>query len=189
MSFTRKIALRYLWSKRSEAFISIISIISILGVAIGVAVLNIVMAVMTGFEYELKNKILSTDSHVIVRRLGGKISSWQDLSQSISSIDGIVSVSPILTQQALIRTEDRSTGVIIRGIEESTQAADQVESYLIDNAGIKDLFNAPEIESLDINGTVNKVSLPGIIVGKELSKNLGLIPGSPVSLLSANVSS
>jgi hypothetical protein len=51
-AFSRKIALRYLWSKRSEAFISIITVISVIGVAIGVMVLNIVMSVMTGFEHE-----------------------------------------------------------------------------------------------------------------------------------------
>ncbi|NLF24608.1 MAG: lipoprotein-releasing system transmembrane subunit LolC, partial [Deltaproteobacteria bacterium] len=53
-SFSRKVALRYLWSRRAEAFITIITVISILGVALGVAVINITMAIMTGFETELR---------------------------------------------------------------------------------------------------------------------------------------
>ncbi|MEZ4753503.1 MAG: FtsX-like permease family protein [Bdellovibrionota bacterium] len=189
MSFARKIALRYLWTKRSEAFISIITIISILGVAIGVAVLNIVMSVMTGFEYELKTKILSTDSHIVVRRLGGKISDWQTMSDTIRAIDGVATVSPVLTQQALIRTEDRSTGVIIRAVAPETDAARQVEDFLTEGSKINDLFNPAPIEAATSSGASEEVSLPALIVGKELSKNLGLLPGRPVSLLSANVSS
>ena len=160
-----------------------------LGVAIGVAVLNIVMSVMTGFEHELKTKILSTDSHVVVRRLGGKIADWEKLSEKISNIDGVVSVSPVLTQQALIRTENRSTGVIIRALSPDTDASKQLEDYLIDNGGISDLYDPPPVEVLTSKGVSSEVKLPGLIVGKELSKNLGLIPGRPVSLLSANVSS
>ena len=163
--------------------------ISVLGVAIGVAVLNIVMSVMTGFEHELKTKILSTDSHVVVRRLGGKIAKWEELSKKINDVDGVLSVSPVLTQQALIRTENRSTGVIIRALSPDTDASEQLEEYMIDNAGISDLYDPPPVEVFTSKGEKGEVKLPGLIVGKELSKNLGLIPGRPVSLLSANVSS
>src|SRR4051794_39345217 len=108
-SFSLWIALRYLWSKRAEAFITIISIISVLGVAIGVMVLTIVMAVMTGFERELKDKITGTNSHITVGSVTTFISEWRPLSDAIAKLPGVTSVSPYTQHQALIRTKEKAS--------------------------------------------------------------------------------
>ena len=105
-AFSRLIALRYLWSKRSEAFITIITVISILGVAIGVMVLNIVMAIMTGFESELRDKIVGANSHILVKRVGGKIEGWHEARDKILKVPGVGSVSAFTYHQALLRTQN-----------------------------------------------------------------------------------
>jgi len=188
--FSKKIALRYLWSRRSEAFISIITVISILGVAIGVMVLNIVMAVMTGFEFELREKIIGTNSHITVRKLGGKIESWQKARDLIKSIDGVESVSPFTYHQALIRSAGGSTGILVRGIEAGSSGADQLAKYLEGDQKIEVLFNPPPVLVSSLDDSEEKESkLPALIVGRELAKSSALFIGQPISLLSPQVGS
>jgi lipoprotein-releasing system permease protein len=190
LSFSKKIALRYLWSKRSESFISIISVISVLGVAIGVMVLNIVMAVMTGFEHELRERIVGTDSHIVIsNRSGGRIERWQDIEASVSAIAGVASVSPFTYNQVLIRSESRSSGLLVRGILPKTASAAQVESYLADGTELERLFNPPPITVIQESGEEGSAKIPGIVIGRSLARSLGVFVGSPVSILSPQVSS
>lgn len=142
LSFSRKIAFRYLWSKRSEAFISIISIVSVLGVAIGVMVLSIVMAVMTGFEHELRDKIVGTDSHIVVTNSsGGRMDGWESLSDTIRAVGGVTSASPFTYNQVLVRSDSRSVGVLVRGIKQGSASADQVASYVSEPSYLDSLFD------------------------------------------------
>ena len=170
--FSRKVALRYLWSKRAEAFISIITIISILGVAVSVVVLNIVMAVMTGFEHELKEKILNANSHVVVRTLSGEMRNWSAVSEELKKIKNVTSVSPYTYHQVLIRTGTRSSGVLLRGIKKESAAAKQVSSYLKDSNLIDQLFDPPNLEVNLSNDNSDSVKLPGLIIGEELAKSV-----------------
>ncbi|RIL10820.1 MAG: lipoprotein-releasing system transmembrane subunit LolC, partial [Proteobacteria bacterium] len=191
-NFSCKIALRYLWTRRAEAFITIITIISILGVAIGVMVLNIVMAVMTGFESTLQDKILNTNSHVVVRSLDGLVNGWQEKVEVISKLPGISSVSAFTQHQALIRTRDRSSGILIRGVTPGSSAAQQLESYLGSGSkpsGEMQLFDPPPILIEDEQGGEKQVKLPAIIIGRELSRSMGLYIGMPVSILAPQTSS
>ena len=103
LSFSKKVAFRYLWSKRSEAFITIITVISVVGVAVGVMVLNIVMAVMTGFESELRDRIIGTNSHIIIRKFGSTLSDWENAVRQIRTVDGVKTVSAFTYNQALLR--------------------------------------------------------------------------------------
>ena len=190
LGFSKKIALRYLWSKRAEAFISIITVISVLGVAIGVMVLNIVMAVMTGFEHELREKIVGTDSHIVVsNRSGGRIDGWQGVVNEVSSVSGVKSVSPFTYNQVLIRSDSRSSGLLVRWILPSTASADQVATYLKDGQSLSTLFNPPSITVLNASGEEEDARIPGIILGRSLARSLGVFVGTPVSILSPQVSS
>lgn len=188
-AFSRKIALRYLWSRRGEAFITIITVISVLGVAIGVAVLTMVMAVMTGFQHELTNKIVGTNSHIVVRRLGGKIQDWQAVVEAVQDVEGVESVSPFTYHQALLRSQTGSTGILIRGIEAKTSAASQLGHYMDSPSRVEALFNPPPIAVFDDQGKEESASLPGLIVGQELVRSLGLLEGSAVSILSPTMTS
>lgn len=189
-AFSRKIALRYLWSKRSEAFISIITVVSVIGVAIGVMVLNIVMAVMTGFEHELRDKIVGTDSHIVINGAGGAgIWGWRDTSEKIKKVTGVVSVSPFTYHQVLIRSETRAAGVLIRGIEKGSASADQVARYIPPGRSLDSLFNPSSISVTLATGEETEATLPGILVGRSLAQSLGVFAQTPVSVLSPQVTS
>ena len=190
LTFSKKIARRYLWSKRSEAFITIITIISIIGIAVGVTVLNIVMAVMTGFQHDFREKIVGADSHVVVQKLGERITHWREIGDKIRSVPGVSSVSAYTYHQALLRSNDRSSGLLVRGIEEESSAASQLQSYLRNPDQLKTLFNPPPTNMVSSQDDQTKLTqLPGIIIGRELSVTLGILPGTPISLLSPSVSS
>lgn len=186
-AFSRKVALRYLWSRRSEAFITLITIISVLGVAIGVMVLNMVMAVMTGFEQELRDKIVNTNSHILVKHVGSKLYAWKEVEQQISKIAGVKSVSAFTYHQALMRTGSNNSGVLIRGLQEDSAAALQLQSFMESQQPIKELFQPRPVKSEAVDD--EDVFLPPLIIGKELARSSGLLVGSTVSLLSAQVAS
>ena len=189
LSFSKKVALRYLWTKRSEAFISIITVISILGVAIGVMVLNVTMAIMTGFEHDLRDKILGANAHIVVRSVNGPISRWTDLSSQVKNLAGVESVSAFTYHQALIRSDNRSSGLLIRGIEPGSAAERQLEGQLTKSSSLELLRNPPTVAVLNADGVSEDVRLPGLIVGQELARLLGLYAGDAVSLLSPQVNS
>ena len=186
--FIKTIAHRYLWARRGEAFIGILTWISVVGVALGVAVIAIVMAVMTGFEHELREKIVGANSHIVVKSINGQIGNWVGVTDSISKVPEVVAVSPFSYNQALVRTDSGATGVLIRGVPEHDSAG-QLASYLQRPEDLGLLFNPPPALVPGADETPNEVNLPGIIVGRELSHTLGLFPGSIVSLLSPGVSS
>ncbi len=187
-SVAAKIAKRYLVSGRKEAFINIITIISILGVAIGVVVINVTMAIMTGFEYELKKKILEVDSHIVVKKLGGIIPDWEKTAKVIEGIPEVTSLSPFTYTQALLRADGNATGVLVRGIKADSDAGRQLSNYL-DGVSASEALGFDEIDKSTGGGNLEKVSLPGIVIGNELSRSLGLFPGMTVSLLSPQVGS
>lgn len=180
--FPWEIANRYLWSRRSEAFITIISIISILGVAIGVMVINVTMSIMSGFEFELREKIVGTDSHIVIRAIGGRIQGWRELEQTITDVEGVSSVEPFSYHQALIRTNRSSSGILVRGIAPASAAAAQLAKYLPGDQQVETLFVNSRLDD-------SQTQLPSIIVGQELSRQMGIFVGQPVALISPQVGS
>ena len=190
LSFSRKIAFRYLWSKRSEAFISIISIVSVLGVAIGVMVLSIVMAVMTGFEHELRDKIVGTDSHIVVTNSsGGRMDGWESLSDTIRAVGGVTSASPFTYNQVLVRSDSRSVGVLVRGIKQGSASADQVASYVSEPSYLDSLFDPNPVSVTSRSGEERDARIPGILIGRALAQTLGVFVGTPISVLSPQLTS
>ncbi len=190
IAFSRKIALRYLWSRRSEAFITILTVISILGVAIGVMVLNITMAIMTGFETELREKIVGANSHITVRTVSNRMEEWREAIERITKVPGITSASPFTYNQALLKVDNRSAGILIRGIEEGSPGAEELAGYLTEGKGqIRALYNPPPVEIFDEAGDEAQANLSGIVLGRELTRTHGITTGSIISLLSPHVSS
>lgn len=191
MSFTYRVASRYLWSARGGSFSVILSYLSTAGVAIGVMVLTIVMAVMTGFQSTLREKILSTTSHVVVQNVGGPIQNWQEVSAKIASIDGVESVSAFTYHQALMNIAGGSVGVMVRGIEPQSASAEQLQGYLTaGNAGsVNRLFDPHAVTVFGAAGEEHSAELNGIFVGRALQRMAGLRSGQPVSLLAPSVGS
>ena len=151
LSFSKKIAMRYLWSKRSEAFITIITVIAVLGVALGVMVLNVTMSIMSGFEVELRKKIVG-NNHVQVLRAGGVIRDWQTVAKAIATLPEVKSVNAFTQHQALLSTEGRSRGIIIRGLEKDSVNAKEIAGYLEGGVSIDDLFEPQNVEVYLSNG-------------------------------------
>ena len=112
------ISLRYLFSKKSEKFISFISTISIIGITLGVATLIIVINVMIGFEENLKNKILGVNAHIIVNRIDrAPIMEWEETYKKIKDIKGVEGVSPFIINQVLITSKNGASGAVVRGVD------------------------------------------------------------------------
>jgi lipoprotein-releasing system permease protein len=172
MGYEWFISLRYLKAKRRQGFISLISIISMAGVAVGVMALIVVLAVMTGFTDSLREKILGINSHIVVQRLGSGITDYQELSETILQAPGVMAATPYTYSQTMLSVPDASSGAIVRGIDPTT--ANDVLS--LKNQMIKGSIIALEKDSPSASDskTDNSTSraLPGIILGKELARSL-----------------
>ena len=174
MSISRFIALRYLWAKRSEAFITIIAVISVIGVALGVAVLTTVMSVMTGFEKELRARIIGETSHIGIKSELGRIIEWESLQKKIERVDGVIAVSPYSYHQALVRSSFASQGVLLRGLKPDSYSALHLKKKLVRYK--EDIFEGSD-------------KLSGVVLGRALASRLRIKEGEIVTLLSPNVSS
>src|ERR671911_1109192 len=103
MAFEFFVALRYLLARRKQAFISLISLISTIGVAVGVMALVIALALMTGLQGELRDRILGSTAHVYVWKTGG-IDDYQAEVRKVSGVDGVLAAGPVVLGKALIST-------------------------------------------------------------------------------------
>jgi lipoprotein-releasing system permease protein len=117
--FSLFLALRYLKPKRS--FVSVISVISVLGVAIGVWALIVVLSVMTGFGLELRRKVLGFEAHLTVSTKFGTVRDWEDAQKHLDGLSGIVASSPFVMGPAFLEFENNITSAKIRGIEPDTE--------------------------------------------------------------------
>jgi lipoprotein-releasing system permease protein len=159
-------------ARRKQAFISVISAFSVLGVMLGVMTLIIVLGVMNGFEKDLKDKILGTVSHLVVMSHSSRlITDWPQLMDRINVFDGVVATTPYVYGQAMMSTRGRVRGIIVRGIDLAT--AEKVISLgrYLQNGHIGDLASSPDGPA-------------GIIVGKELAVLNSLRVGDVVQLIS-----
>jgi len=185
------ISLRYLLSKKRQKFVSVTAMISILGVLIGVMALNVVLAVMGGFEEELRNKILGVSSHIAVLSYNGPIENYEILTQEINDIPGIVATSPLIYSQAMLATEDNVSGTVIKGISpETAGTVTNIESAIGKAATGEDTkLNDNELKKIG-SKILNKLNSetdsgkPPIILGDELSYILGVQNGDIISLVS-----
>ncbi len=170
MRFEFFVALRYLFAKRKEAFISVISTFSILGVGLGVAALIIVLAVMSGFTTDLRDKMLGYSSHVMVFDAGITMHDYHKKEEIAAKVPGVTGVMPFVYSEAMLRGRGGYKGVVLRGID--PQRAQHVL-----NLG-RDMV-AGQVVDLE-----RPEGLPGIILGKELADRMGVIVGDTVSLMS-----
>ena len=171
MPFELFIGLRYLKAKRKSTFISLITLISVAGVALGVMALIIVLAVMTGFEEDLKEKILGTNAHIVVLSGTGAMEEYPQLLKKVEGMDGVVAATPFIYNQVMLSTGKNVSGVVLRGIDVATDAkVTNLHKSMVEG----------NLESLE--DEVGKT--PGVVIGKELAKNLGLYLGETVDVIS-----
>ncbi|HOG17059.1 MAG TPA: lipoprotein-releasing ABC transporter permease subunit [Syntrophales bacterium] len=180
MAYEFFISLRYLRAKRKQVFVSIITLISIVGIFLGVAALIIVLAVMNGFETDLREKILGINSHIILMEYSGTMKDYRRVMQEVSGIEGVTASTPFIYSQAMLKNGDNVSGVVLRGL--STDDAMKVINLgkiVQGNLQHLSLANRPV---LPIDASLR--NLPGVVVGKELAKHLGLFLHEPVFVVS-----
>lgn len=168
MRYELFIGWRYLKAKRRQTFISIITFISVAGVALGVMALIVVLAVMSGFERELRQKILGVNSHFLVMRLGGPLTDYNQVVARLKEVPEVVAASPVITGQAMLASSGGSQGVVIRGVEPET------------------IGQVTDLDKKLKEGNIKSLSWgrqPGILLGKELARQLGLFLGDTVRVL------
>ncbi|MEA1935470.1 MAG: lipoprotein-releasing ABC transporter permease subunit [Thermodesulfobacteriota bacterium] len=180
MSYELFIGLRYLRAKRKQAFVSIITFISIAGISLGVAALIIVLAVMNGFEAELRNKILGINSHIVLMEYGGSIKDYKKVMSEIGEVEGVVASTPFIYSQAMLKRGHSVSGVVLRGL--STESAKRVINLGKMEEGSVDYLSEKGRKTIQLKADV--VSFPGIVIGKELARNLGAFLFDTVSVLS-----
>lgn len=176
MRYEFYIGLRYLRAKRRQTFISIITLISISGVAIGVMALILVLGVMTGFTDDLREKILGTNSHIVISKFGANLSDYRQVMEKIRTCPGVVAATPFILFQGMLSSGSNVSGVVLRGIDVATApAVIRIQEILVEGR-----LDQLEKEQASADGS----KLQGIIIGRELSKMLGVGLGEPITVIS-----
>lgn len=179
MSFELRIALRYLIAQRRQLFISVISTISTLGVIVGVMILLIALAILTGFQGELRSRILGAASHLSIYKGGGEsFTDYRDVIAKLGGIDGILGAAPVLYGKALVSSATGSGLVTLKGIEPMQEATVTEFGGKMMVGGLMRL-----VEPEDGGSSVAlEDTTPGIVVGEELAMTLGVFTGDVVKV-------
>jgi lipoprotein-releasing system permease protein len=168
--FELHVALRYLLAKRKQAFISVISFISTLGVTVGVMAVIIALALMTGLQQELRDRIVGANPHVYVWKQGG-IADYQTEADRLRRIPHVIGAAPEILGQGLISAGQDSLPIQIKGIDPALEPR------------VTDIAGAMESGSLDALVTPADEQRDGILIGKDLAAKLGVKMGDSVLLL------
>jgi len=180
MSYEIFISLRYLKAKRKQAFISLITWISIGGVAVGVTALIVVISVMGGMQEDLRNKILGTNSHVVVLSNEGAMTKYGEIIKKIEGVPHVVSASPFIFNQVMLTSHSSVSGVAIRGIDPDLEAKVTDLSKRVKEGGLK-FLKTPQSSELQ---TPNSELIEGIVIGKDLARNLAVFLGDTIDVVS-----
>ncbi len=161
------IGLRYTRAKRRNHFISFISLISMLGIALGVMALIVVLSVMNGFENELRGRILGMVSHVTVSSYGGSLQDWSGLNEQVSENTQVIGSAPYIEAEAMLSNRSSVSGTIVRGIDPELE---------------------PMVSDIHRHMTFGKFSdldagEYGIILGTGLANSLDVVPGDRVTMI------
>jgi lipoprotein-releasing system permease protein len=171
MPFELQVALRYLLAKRRQVFISVISLVSTIGVTVGVAALIIAMALMTGLQGELQDKILGSSAHVFVFKPAAGISDYRAEVAKIRGISGVIGAAPAVMGRAMISGGTGQPGfVAVKGVDPELEGSVTDVAGALTEGTLNDLVPASEED------------LPGIILGKDLAGHIGAMVGDTVTL-------
>ncbi|MBC7364992.1 MAG: ABC transporter permease, partial [Candidatus Aminicenantes bacterium] len=167
MGFELLIARRYLTAKRKQAFISVITFVSILGVTIGVMALVIALSLITGFQEDVQGKILGATSHLMISDFSGEgLKNYKALAQEVKRIPEVESVTPVIYSTVLLTNQGRNAGVLLKGLEiaEEVKVAHWLSKLLIGNL--------PSGEYQE-----------EVLLGKDLAAALGVSVGDVVTVI------
>jgi lipoprotein-releasing system permease protein len=183
MQFELFIASRYLRAKRRQAVIGVITVISIIGVAAGVASLIVALAINNGFRQDLQDRLLSSTSHInLLRVQSDGIRDWESLLSRLEKKPHVVAGAPAIYEQVLISRGARAQGAILKGVipRDENKVSSILNTIAQGSASALDQPAAPAGESAQSGET----SLPPIVLGKDLSDQLGASVGSVITVTS-----
>ncbi len=166
MPFELHIALRYLLAKRKQAFISVISLISTLGVTVGVMALVIALALMTGLQQEVRDRILSSNPHIFVWKRGG-ISDYHAEAQKLGQLPGVEGAAPAILGQALVNAEGGAAFITLKGIDPALEPT---------VTSIREAMRTGRFDDL----AAPAAEVDAIILGSDLASQLGVVAGDAV---------
>ena len=183
MSYELFVSIRHLSAKKSQKFISLNTWISIAGVGLGVMALIVVIAVMSGFSKDLRDKILGTNSHVVVSSMNrAMVENYDGIVKKVRSVKGVIAAAPFIMNQVMLINGDRVSGIVVRGIDpEKEETVSDLGKNMVSGT-VSDLKTKSSISG-EIKGREKK-NRAGIILGKELSRRLGVEVGDIVSMVS-----
>jgi lipoprotein-releasing system permease protein len=170
MTFEFFISRRYFRSKPRQTIIALITLLSVIGVAIGVTALIVVIAVMAGFESDLKTRILGIEPHVVIDRNRSPITDYADIIARASQTTGVRAAWPLVELQAMLRADSRVSGALIKGVE--PEAARM-------GLGMQSL--AALTSPLTVS---DPPGLPPIVLGRDLAQRMGLSRGDTMFVVS-----
>lgn len=171
------VGLRYLRAKRRTRTISLNTFISITGITLGVAALIGTLGIMTGFKEDMQAKILGTTSHVVVQPRGKQtMAGYAEVMRQVEEVPGVVAATPYIYQQVLLTSKTGVRGIVLRGIDpdkepEVTEIAKNVKSGTVQDLAVPD-------------ASAQTGPKPGIILGKELARRLGVVVSSRINVVS-----
>ncbi len=169
MSFESFVSRRYLRVKHQRKLVPLITVLATIGVAVGVMVLVVVIAVMTGFQSELKRRILGIEAHMMVMRYSGWIQDYQQITGQIEALDAVRLATPFVNAQGMLRSAKGVSGFLLRGID-PTHTAVQVAST--DGSTVAEVLSA-EMQNAET----------GVVLGSVLAEKLSLKPGDNAILM------
>jgi lipoprotein-releasing system permease protein len=169
LRFELFIALRYLLARRKQAFISVISLISTIGVGVGVIALIVALALMTGVQGELRDRILGSTAHIYVQKAGG-IADYRAEVESLLKVPHVLGAAPAIMGKALISSESGTGFITVKGIDP------QLEPNVTDIGRTMQSGSVAGVEAAE--GDV-----PGILIGTQLAETLRVTVGDIVNLL------
>ncbi|MFW5637243.1 MAG: FtsX-like permease family protein [Thermodesulfobacteriota bacterium] len=188
MPFEFFIGRRYLRARRKTAFVSLISLLSTAGVSVGVMVMVVVIAVMSGADSELKNRLLGVTSHAVILHHGGPFTDYRDPLETIREAPGVEAATPYIYTQVMLRSPKGIFGSVLRGVDPETAgrvigtldptALQKLARSASDRSDAEPISDTPGTEG-DASGPL----IPGILLGKELSASLGVGEGDLVSVV------
>jgi lipoprotein-releasing system permease protein len=173
MSFEWFVARRYLTARRRQAFISLITAVSVLGVGVGVAAVIIALALMTGAQGELRDRILGADAHIYLYHVGGPFPDPETEVARLRQRDGVVGAAPAMIGDAILNSPatDRSEAVQVRGIDPALERT------------VTEIGSAVKAGSIDALVNRSPDAPYGIVIGTRLAESLGVGVGDMVQML------
>lgn len=163
-----EIALKYLTSKRKEGFASLVTILSFIGITLGVATLIVVMAVMNGVKTELVKRIIGINAHISIGSVNGDIKDYDSFVKDIETIPGVTSVFPTVHGQALAMINGTNRGVMLRGLRKKDFNSKQI---LANSLRAGNLYNEDGFD---------------VIAGIQMVKQVGVNRDTKIGLISPN---